>query len=571
MCHKQLLILMLLSQFTNFSVHAEISHGSVRHSGKTSLPNLPVDHLIRYLNTFPKVREQCAENEECLRAISFNASANSSDDATSSPASVASAITLKSTACWGHELDCNENERFQTPTCPGEHSGWVKNKAEQIKTFYYQADFGYIQNQINELALICEPRYITDSSLECSKYLRFCRGRNLLFDFRELGQRKDLIRYHMDVLKPQQLLGHCQLNRTRLNEELDHMGALQSWAPELRNFDEIAKPLMASGACDLVVDTPTFIMKIDATYNMYHHFCDFFNLYATLFVNQSHPLAFHTDVRILIWETYPYDSPFAETFKAFSDHPVWTLNEVKDKRVCFRNLVLPLLPRMIFGLFYNTPLIHGCQGSGLFRAFSEFILHRMQIPYQQPTPEAKLRITFLSRRTKYRQVLNEEQLLSEIGANSSYHIQQISFERGLSFNQQLAITRNTDILIGMHGAGLTHLLFLPNWATIFELYNCQDPNCYKDLARLRGINYITWERDELLYPQDEGHHPQGGAHAKFTNYRFDPKEFIRLVAKAADLVHKHNDFQKFQTQKIQKNVNTNTNMKGQILQAKEEL
>ena len=31
------------------------------------------------------------------------------------------------------------------------------------------------------------------------------------------------------------------------------------------------------------------------------------------------------------------------------------------------------------------------------------------------------------------------------------------------------VMQNTDILIGMHGAGLTHLLFLPDWAAVFEL------------------------------------------------------------------------------------------------------
>lgn len=63
----------------------------------------------------------------------------------------------------------------------------------------------------------------------------------------------------------------------------------------------------------------------------------------------------------------------------------------------------------------------------------------------------------------------------------------------IKFPDQLEITRNTDIFIGMHGAGLTHLLFLPKWASLFELYHCEDPACYGDLARLRGIHYLTWE------------------------------------------------------------------------------
>lgn len=44
-----------------------------------------------------------------------------------------------------------------------------------------------------------------------------------------------------------------------------------------------------------------------------------------------------------------------------------------------------------------------------------------------------------------------------------------SLFRDVPFLEQLKITYNSDIFIGMHGAGLTHLLFLPDWAVIFEL------------------------------------------------------------------------------------------------------
>ena len=91
--------------------------------------------------------------------------------------------------------------------------------------------------------------------------------------------------------------------------------------------------------------------------NMYHHFCDFFNLYASQHVNLTHPDAFSTDVHILIWESYTYHSNFASTWNAFTRHPIWDLNTFKGKTVCFKNIVFPLLPRMIFGLYYNTPVV----------------------------------------------------------------------------------------------------------------------------------------------------------------------------------------------------------------------
>lgn len=46
-------------------------------------------------------------------------------------------------------------------------------------------------------------------------------------------------------------------------------------------------------------------------------------------------------------------------------------------------------------------------------------------------------------------------------------------------------------------------------------YNCEDPGCYKDLARLRGVKYFTWENNSKLVQQDP-----------VSNYFFQIKNFI---------------------------------------------
>lgn len=99
------------------------------------------------------------------------------------------------------------------------------------------------------------------------------------------------------------------------------------------------------------------------------------------------------------------------------------------------------------------------------------------------------------------------------------------------------------MFIGIHGAGLTHLLFLPKWATLFEIFNCGDVNCYKDLARFRGINYMTWENDALVEAIKTGYKDE--SHEKFKNFKFNVDEFEGLVGKAARDVKKHKEYREF--------------------------
>lgn len=55
--------------------------------------------------------------------------------------------------------------------------------------------------------------------------------------------------------------------------------------------------------------------------------------------------------------TFSYRSAFQDAFEAFTRNPLWDLKTFRGETVCFKNLVFPLLPRMIFGLYYNTPLV----------------------------------------------------------------------------------------------------------------------------------------------------------------------------------------------------------------------
>ncbi|KAL7986201.1 hypothetical protein Chor_011367, partial [Crotalus horridus] len=377
---------------------------------------LPEEHIPYFLHNNPGIATACRQDPLCPYKKHLK----------------------KLKACWGYEKSCKPENRFGYPTCDYVEIGWA-NTIEQAQG---------------------------DSSLECSRYLQYCKATHLYIDLRH--PERDHDRFNEDFFKKGQIGGHCNMNTKAFLAEGQQKSPLQSWFAELQTYTEMSSRPLEDGSCEVIVEKPTYFMKLDAGVNMYHHFCDFVNLYITQHVTNT----FGTDINIVMWDTstYGYGDLFSETWKAFTDYEIIHLKSYDSKRVCFKEAVFTLLPRMRFGLFYNTPL------------------------------DGKIRVTILARSTEYRKILNQNELANALKTLPLFHVQIVNYK---------------------------------------YKYNCKDERCYLDLARLRGIHYITWQQKDKVFPQDEGHHPTLGKHPKFTNYAFDVEEFVRLVLLAADHVSQH--------------------------------
>lgn len=222
--------------------------------------NLPEEHMPFYFHNFPKEAERCLKDKNC-------------------PYRKAATMTGK---CWGYEYSCKWDNIYSIPHCPGDHKGWVSTKDAQKMTFYTQADFGYVKQQIREMKVMCEPLFKEDSLLECSEHLRFCRGRNIMMNFTSLANREEPIRYKMDVLGEGDIGGYCELHKDRLQAEADHISPLQSWGPEIRYFTRLNRRPIIEGDCDVVIEKPTFILKIDASMYIYFIYIVFYCLHPIL-------------------------------------------------------------------------------------------------------------------------------------------------------------------------------------------------------------------------------------------------------------------------------------------------
>lgn len=188
--------------------------------------------------------------------------------------------------CQGHEPGCRfeESSAFGSIQCPTsdpdqDHKNNSNNQGKW--DFFHKADYGYIKRQRKSLKNFCQNGQ--KSWLKCSRNLEFCVGKSIRIDFRDLNDVP--AKYNTEVFsRPGQISASCHPDPNLFSGIRSRM-PLQSWSPELANFahhDEVI-----DDDCDVIVTKPTMITKLDSTSNMYHHFCDFFNMFTTLKLNSS--------------------------------------------------------------------------------------------------------------------------------------------------------------------------------------------------------------------------------------------------------------------------------------------
>ena len=231
--------------------------------------------------------------------------------------------------------------------------------------------------------------------------------------------------------------------------------------------------------------------------NMYHMTLHMFNIFLMLMAFKQQPL----QVSVLILDAHP---------KAEIDDVVQTLfgpliriGQLK-RPTYFKNLVLSLPEN-------KSPLSkYGFNEVAYLEEFRSFALNRHLIDENSVLNCNEIKITLVWRRDKVyhprnlhgtveRKIFNEADLFSALYEKyPQYCIRGFLFET-IPMTEQLKIIKNTDILIGMHGAGLTHALYLPKTGGLVELFPYRFKKLhgyyrlFESIARWRKIHYMSWE------------------------------------------------------------------------------
>lgn len=97
--------------------------------------------------------------------------------------------------------------------------------------------------------------------------------------------------------------------------------------------------------------------------------------------------------------------------------------------------------------------------------------------------------TYISRRNaNKRRIINEEEVITIL---ISYGIEIVETEQ-LSYQQQLSLFSQTNLLISIHGAGLVNQVFMPQNSAILEIRHpniSEQPLCFFDISKALNNNY----------------------------------------------------------------------------------
>ncbi len=241
----------------------------------------------------------------------------------------------------------------------------------------------------------------------------------------------------------------------------------------------------------------TILIKREGAFNVWHCLMEIWSLTMSLDVlrmaiepDKNAPFLVASDAentQILILDDHE-NGPYFDLWTLFAKRPVIRLNDIsQDTHI--ENIIVPL-PGASNPLWQGDWDIHACERSELLHTFAHRVLDFYHIDAWAPH-SGDLLLTYIDRKETRRlveYVSDFEDLKAKI---PHVKVQFIDFA-AISFEEQLRIIRETDVLVGVHGAGLTHGMFLREGSVMVEILPPDlNHKGFRNLAGVLGHTYLS--------------------------------------------------------------------------------
>lgn len=366
-------------------------------------------------------------------------------------------------------------------------------------------------------SLVCYPYHQEHKKLDGRGPDMFCEATNFIIDFSKVSgspssHKPQKGSEYLDFA-PGSLVSNCR-RTDQYREALfmpHHKRQMRSLAVE------------TSVTSDIVIDTPTYLLARDEDCeNSFHSTADFMNMLLVMRVlNLS-----ADDMQVVLFDKYP-DGPYIDLIKkAYSPkHDVIRHAHYGGKKVMFKRLVFHLESPagLIFPKVANPTALR-CVSTGLFQTYRKFVLQAFDLFDVPPPPIPSITLS-LRHRSQHKNVgrvmANEAdvvKVLKEINM-AQLHVVDTG---AMSYYEQLKLIRNTNILVGIHGAGLMLIMFAAEEAILVEIHpSYRQDRHFRHAARMTNKIYMPLRAtaretcvgtsDNVIVPIDEFRKTMDGA------------------------------------------------------------
>ncbi|KAJ1438330.1 hypothetical protein B484DRAFT_477201 [Ochromonadaceae sp. CCMP2298] len=240
-----------------------------------------------------------------------------------------------------------------------------------------------------------------------------------------------------------------------------------------------------------VVETPTYLLARDEDCeNSFHSTADFMNMFL---VGRALGLPVQ-EQQVLLLDKYA-DGPYRELIeKAFSPaHPVLRHTHYKGP-VLFRRLIFHLeSPAGLIFPKVSRPDPLRCYRASLFDAYRRHVLQAFNLLDVQPPPIPSVTLSLRHRSAQKnvgRVMANEQQVVAALQRGNMMDLNVVDTGT-MSYGEQLKLARRTNVLVGIHGAGLMLIMFAAEEAVLVEIHpSYRQDRHFRHAARMTGKIYM---------------------------------------------------------------------------------
>lgn len=314
-----------------------------------------------------------------------------------------------------------------------------------------------------------------------------CVAEGIRIDTQKLS--KQLEEPHIFLFQPGAMSGTC-----KPGEEWDSSKFTMWHEGWFASYVQASSPLQ----CGTIIEETVIFVSRDNWKHLYWQTGAFFNIFVAYNILGISP----DEARIVMLDYWP-EGPFKDIMtRAFSPStPLVTIEELGKEAggsVCFRRAVFNL-PEYAAAIVKGRPSGDDCANSELVRAYASFVATRLEAApeYTDADNQRQVRVIFNSRRnydgrTLLRQLGNEEELFRRFTSrHPAVNAERVDFAQ-LSFADQVATAAKADIMVGMHGSGLAHCMWMQEEGIVVEITEPQgNLKTFRNLCKWSGKTYFA--------------------------------------------------------------------------------